>query len=247
MTTYARMTTLALGDASYNIVIELITVPPPWNASLLAACIDVTAVSPLVQVGMARDGGGNFAFPSVTFVPLQQMQRARSIGCSINSPASITGSISGTTLTVTAVSTGVLHSGTGVGSGSLLTGSGVTANTQIQSQLTGSLGGTGTYRLSLASGTVGGEAMTALLGAVYDALGPRYDFMLSIANYIQMFGAFPNSAGNLDWVAQSGVIRFTSTLQFMFVVQAIANWIAAWQQFVDGQASAPTLPITLGY
>lgn len=61
--------------------------------------------------------------------------------------ASVTGSITGSVLTVTAVGSGVLYpdselSGTG--------GGGIAAGTQIVAQLTGTLGGTGTYSVSIA-------------------------------------------------------------------------------------------------
>lgn len=60
--------------------------------------------------------------------------------------ASVTGSIAGTVLTVTAVGAGTLYpesvlSGTG--------GGGVAAGTEIVAQLTGTLGGTGTYSVSI--------------------------------------------------------------------------------------------------
>ena len=65
----------------------------------------------------------------------------------------LTGSIAGTTLTVSAVSAGTVSAGT------TLTGTGVTAGTTIVSQLTGVTGGTGTYQVS-ASQTVASTAMT---------------------------------------------------------------------------------------
>ena len=64
-----------------------------------------------------------------------------------------TGSISGTTLTVSAITAGYL------GIGSVISGTGVTSGTTITAILNGS-GGVGTYTVS-ASQTVGSEAMTA--------------------------------------------------------------------------------------
>jgi hypothetical protein len=69
-----------------------------------------------------------------------------------------TGSITGTTLTITVATSGALYVG------SLLTGTGVTAGTTISAFLTGT-GGTGTYTVS-ASQTV---ASTAITGTVNDA------------------------------------------------------------------------------
>jgi len=61
--------------------------------------------------------------------------------CSAAVPSTYTGSISGTTLTVTAISSGT------VGSGRVLTGTGIAANTMITGFLTGQ-GGTGTYSIN---------------------------------------------------------------------------------------------------
>jgi hypothetical protein len=68
------------------------------------------------------------------------------------SPA-FTGSISGTTLTVTAITQGTL------GAGSVITGTGVQSTTSIGAQLSGTTGGVGTYSVSI-SQTVGSESMT---------------------------------------------------------------------------------------
>lgn len=68
---------------------------------------------------------------------------------------SITGAISGTTLTVSVVTTGALVPGM------FLSGAGIAAGTFIVSQLTGSAGSTGTYTVSV-SQTVGSESMSAV-------------------------------------------------------------------------------------
>jgi hypothetical protein len=68
-------------------------------------------------------------------------------------PAVFTGSISGTTLTVTAVSAGY------IGAGATITGSGVTSGTTISSVISAS-GGVGTYTVS-ASQTVASTTLTA--------------------------------------------------------------------------------------
>jgi len=69
------------------------------------------------------------------------------------STSSVTGSISGTTLTVTAVGSGTVIIG------QVLTGTGVTSGTTIVSQLTGTTGGVGTYVVS-ASQTVSSTTIT---------------------------------------------------------------------------------------
>lgn len=92
--------------------------------------------------GIRLNGTGN---RSITFDGVYQ---------EFNPTPSFTGSISGTTLTVTAPSTVA-----GLGIGSTLSGSGITAGTIITANGTG-LGGTGTYTVNN-SQTVASEAMTA--------------------------------------------------------------------------------------
>jgi len=71
---------------------------------------------------------------------------------------SCTGSISGTTLTVTAVSGGLITPD------SVITGTGVTAGTKIVAQLTGTFGSTGTYTVS-ASQTVSSTTISSSSGS----------------------------------------------------------------------------------
>jgi hypothetical protein len=72
-----------------------------------------------------------------------------------NLDASITGSITGTTLTVSAVASGTITPGEAI------TGTGIAANTTITNQLTGTTGGVGTYTLS-SSATVSSEAISVV-------------------------------------------------------------------------------------
>jgi hypothetical protein len=73
--------------------------------------------------------------------------------------ASITGSISGDLLTVTAVGSGVLYNG------STLTGTaGVATGTKIISQVSGSVGGTGVYLVSIDEQTVPSGTITTTYG-----------------------------------------------------------------------------------
>ena len=71
-----------------------------------------------------------------------------------NANASFTGSIAGTTLTVTAVSSG------GISTGLTLSGTGVTSGTIVTSQSSGTPGGTGTYVVSI-SQTVASTSIVA--------------------------------------------------------------------------------------
>jgi hypothetical protein len=73
--------------------------------------------------------------------------------------ATVTGSIAATTLSVSAVSTGVLYPG------ATLTGTGITAGTVIVAQVTGTPGGQGTYTVSTAQ-AVGSTTVTATTNLV---------------------------------------------------------------------------------
>jgi hypothetical protein len=66
-------------------------------------------------------------------------------GVAGNGAASVTGSIAGTMLTVTAVGSGTVTNGL------VLSGTSVTAGTTVLGQLTGAAGGVGTYTVSVAS------------------------------------------------------------------------------------------------
>ena len=68
----------------------------------------------------------------------------------------VTGSISGTTLTVTAVTTGQMNVG------EIISGTGITSGTQILSQLTGTTGGVGTGTYGLMTVTVVSSGTLAL-------------------------------------------------------------------------------------
>jgi hypothetical protein len=77
---------------------------------------------------------------------------------------SVTGSIAGNVLTVTAVGSGVLYNGATLsGTG----GGGVTSGTKIVGQLSGSaVGGVGTYALNISSQTVTSTTITAAAGTL---------------------------------------------------------------------------------
>ncbi len=102
----------------------------------------------LFSNGVANTVGYAFTIDSTTGIA----QVGGTIG---NGSASGTAAISGTTMTVSALASGTYMPG------QTLTGSGVTAGTTIVSQLTGTVGGAGTYQVS-ASQTV---ASTTIAGA----------------------------------------------------------------------------------
>lgn len=108
--------------------------------------------------------------------------------------AVVTGSIAGTTLTVTAAGT------PGLTAGQVLTGTGVTAGTRVVQQLTGTTGGIGTYQVDETQ-TV---ASTAITGA-YDLTVEVDGVDLSFAT-VNLSGAtsFSNAAALLTTALVSG-------------------------------------------
>ena len=87
---------------------------------------------------------------------------------------------------------------------------------------------------------------TPVLSATYDAFGARWQQMMGELQYIAGFGAFSGGLTELDWPARSGEVVFSTVDQFKAVVRAVADWLTAWQRFVDGKVEVPpTLPVTI--
>jgi hypothetical protein len=93
----------------------------------------------------------------------------------VNSGAVITGSISGTTLTVSSVSAGTISKN------QIVTGSGVVEGTYITAMGSGT-GGTGTYQVNI-SQTVGSESMECAIGGV---------ILVPHSIYVSVFGGDEN-------------------------------------------------------
>ncbi len=76
------------------------------------------------------------------------------------STASVTGTIAGNVMYVTGVTSGTLQPG------AIISGTGVTAGTQIQSQLTGTTGGVGTYAVSISQVVSNAVTISATYGTL---------------------------------------------------------------------------------
>ena len=126
----------------------------------------------IINAFSGGDGGprariGSLILASRFYAPIAALGtwaqvRTLQVGSANTASASITGSITGTTLTVTAVSAGTLAanqilSGTGGSNGT-----GVIEGTTIINQLTGSAGGTGTYTVSNSQTVLSSPMNTAL-------------------------------------------------------------------------------------
>lgn len=134
------------------------------------------------------------------------------------STAQITGSISGTTLTVTALSSGVLSVGDTVA------GTGVASGTTVTAQVSGTPGGVGTYTVS-ASQTVAGEALMVSLstqqltatvpGDGFQTTGPKVTWALldSSGNPAATGGIDASGLLTAPQLAGNYTIKVTSTTQ----------------------------------
>lgn len=103
----------------------------------------------------------------------------------VHNQAVVTGSISGTTLTVTAITSGTVP----VDITSSIAGTGVTAGTYISAQLTGSAGSTGTYTVSI-SQTVSSTTLTITSLQAYYNTGVGFTNFSSITT-----GSYNTSVG----------------------------------------------------
>lgn len=144
------------------------------------------------------------------------------VGCSI------TASIAGTTMTVSAVGSGTIYPG------ATLYGTGVTANTVIISQLTGTTGGIGTYLVSVsqtvASGTLTTHAKYFLIEncAVNDT-SSILNFMTlftgnAVANANDGLSITGNRISSLGTTAATTAIKLLEATRYLTINSNFGNW-----------------------
>jgi hypothetical protein len=136
---------LNAGKTTFNYILETATISATAPASLIN--YDLLTQSVFYYTASSKNNWtvnfrGNSGTPLNTLMAIGQSISATFMSTQAITPV-YTGSISGTTLTVTAVSTGVLAIG------QTISGTGVTAGTTITALGTGT-GGTGTYTVSVA-------------------------------------------------------------------------------------------------
>lgn len=101
----------------------------------------------------------NFADGQVTFNAANNSPGSFTFtGAVTSGTSSTTGSIAGNILTVTAVSSGTLYSGT------TITGTNVASGTIVDSQISGTAGGVGTYYVNIGDQTVSSTTLTGAYG-----------------------------------------------------------------------------------
>lgn len=159
--------------------------------------------------------------------------------------AEVTGSIAGTTLTVTAVTSGTLAAGQTVAG----TGGEITAGTIILSQLTGSAGGTGTYEVGV-SQTVGPITIIASatpLDVSYDSVAGAFLLRSGITG-AESTGTYATGtlAASIKLTAATGAVLSQGAdaavpATFMdAVLQQTTNWVTFMTTF-DPDASGSTV------
>ena len=160
---------------------------------------------------------GNYPNRAATGIP-------EYIGIDTIQSASLTGSISGTTLTVSAVSSGTIVPGP-------LTGTGVSANTIITAQLTGTTGSTGTYTVNN-SQTVASEALTA--GGDVFVFGPFPDSAYQVLGTYYATASVLSSTVATNWIVNT--IPYTLLAACMLEASLFLKdeeQIAIWQKLYD--------------
>ena len=167
-----------------------------FTGSMAGATLTVTAVSAgALQVGMAVYGAGVAVGTYITALgtgdggtgtyTVSVSQTVASGALTANLSASVTGSISGATLTVTAVASGRLFVGQAIA------GTGITAGTYIKSLGTGA-GGMGTYTVSIDKSV----ASTAITASISE--GDIDGFLVTVYQAAIASAAFNSTAAGVD-------------------------------------------------
>lgn len=158
------------GRDTYGQVIESVAIPQPADLTVDLSEVnkESLAIALLGTVAALAQTAGTLTNEAITakadsWVELTKaaLTGAQTVAGGAVS-ASVTGAISSTTLTVSAVSSGSLSVGQGI------SGSGMTAGTRIVKQLTGTPGGVGTYQVNN-SQTFASGAITGAAGSSYTA------------------------------------------------------------------------------
>jgi microcystin-dependent protein len=197
--------------------------PTGWLECNGAAVARTTYSSLFAAIGTVYgpgDGSNTFNLPDARGMFL------RGWASNTSTAAVVTGSIATTTLTVTAVTSGLLLPG------QVLSGTGVTSNTRITAQLTGTTGGVGTYTVST-SQTVSSTTITATVADSGRIIGASQNFA-TLPQTGSVSGGFPGDFGFLGSSASASGI-FTASGSFSNRPQGTA-----------GSGSLGTLSVSVG-
>jgi hypothetical protein len=151
---HTALITQYLGETS-------MTIPAGFGVTLFDAGDFLVKNDGTTEATPGMKAYANFADGKCTFAAAGAPAQGASVTASVAaSTASVTGSISGDVLTVTAVGSGTLVAG------GILSGTGVAAGTAIESQLTGTPGGIGTYLVSIPEQTVASTTISETYGTM---------------------------------------------------------------------------------
>jgi hypothetical protein len=152
---------------------------------------------------------------------------------------SSTGSIAGTTLTVTAVAGGLLTVD------SVITGTGVTAGTKITAQLTGSFGSTGTYTVS-ASQTVSSTTISSTGGSWTCPAGVTQIRATVIAGGSGSYNDGTNTSNGAGGGVAVGYHTVTPTTVYAVTIGAASAGVTTGTSAAGGSSSFGSLTSATG-
>jgi len=201
----------------------------------------------------------SIASPAVVTLPNHGLVAGQML--TISSSTVVTGSISGTTLTVSAVSRGVLSVGDTISSPL------IAARTTILSQLTGTTGGIGTYSVSISQSVVSGtisELPTGITASVYSAATKSYWIIAAgmTTNTFEISATAPVDGADGSPVNTSGSQSGTQTIasggsnsSLVYssgggTVTVEYNWFKNWDSHIldlAGPSSGSNLALTYNY
>jgi len=198
------------------------------------------AVDGYVRTALSLNLSGA-ASPSAAAVTIQA-----ALNAAPTTEASITGTITGSTLTVTNVAFGT------VAAGQTLSGTGVVAGTIIQAQLTGTAGGSGTYQVSPGGQSSGGTgAMTTTptpVTVTYDSISDGFTITSGITGPVSTIAfATGAAAAGLQLTSATGAVisqgaAAASPAAFMNALIVVnSNWVNFMTIFDPDNGSGNTI------
>ncbi|MEN9418438.1 MAG: hypothetical protein RI988_2058 [Pseudomonadota bacterium] len=181
-------------SASSVVMTGINSTAPAWGVVDLTAAVTGALPATNGGTGQSSYSAGNMLYATGT-AALGVVPPSPATGAALlaGASASFTGTISSTTLTVSAVASGL------VTSGMALAGSGVSGGTTITGQLTGTPGGAGTYSVSI-SQTVAPVSMTGSTSATTPTWG-----------YVGVAGGGTGAGTLTGYVKGNGVSAMTAS------------------------------------
>lgn len=201
---------------------------PSWGAVNLANATTGTLAAANGGTGRASYVAGNMLYATGA-AALGVVPPAPATGAVLlaGASASFTGTIASTTLTISAVASGLITSGM------VLVGAGVTGGTTITEQLTGTPGGAGTYTVSI-SQTVGPVSMTGSTSSTTPTWG-----------YLGVAGGGTGAATLTGYVKGTGTAAMTAAATIPYNDLAGRAWINASSTLDQTGSTSTATAITM--